>query len=403
MKILHVGPIKRREPASGVAPDAAAEFELMSGLGRDGPSRSILGLARALASAGVDTAVLPTKPFQLAARASLPGVRFLPSYTGRKYNFMIPTERWVNVVEQEFGRPDLVNFHDVYDLFSVALASAIARRGWKYIVTPRGGLRRIAQQRDRYKKQIANPLFFRRYLRRALFIQALADGEAAEVPAFDASLHTVVIPNGIPDECLSYGDLLPVRPRHDDIVVGFLGQLFIEIKGIDILLEAVGRFQQEGGRSLRFVLAGPIGRPSDGQWLSRLLARLPDPSRVEVAGPKYGREKWELLQSLDVFVLASRTEGMPVVALEAMGLGKPCIFSRGTNMAGVIEAAGGGWDAGDSAVRLSQCFHEVAGTSREQLQQLGANARACVSRDFRWSRVAQIYLDCVRRAIGAAA
>lgn len=51
------------------------------------------------------------------------GVRFLAPYTGRKYSFFIRSGPWLELIEREFGVPDLVNFHDVYDLFSVALVS----------------------------------------------------------------------------------------------------------------------------------------------------------------------------------------------------------------------------------------------------------------------------------------
>lgn len=398
MKILHVGPLKN---TAAVHCDQGAEFELVGGLGGDGPSRSILGLAVGLATAGVTSGVLSTKPFQVRAGSRLNEVRFLTPYTGRKYDFFIRPDPWLDRIEQEFGRPDLVNFHDVYDLFSVALARGMRRRGWKYIVTPRGGLRRVAQQRDSYKKRIANPLFFRRYLRNAEFIHALAAGEAADVPVFDRRLKTEIVPNGLAEEVLHYHERLAPIARADDepLVVGFLGQIFVEIKGVDILLNAIGRYQRGGGRRLTFVLAGPAGTPDDQATVDRLIAALPDPSKVVLTGPVFGRAKWELLNSFDVFILPSRTEGMPVVGLEAMALGKPCLFSRGSNMAEIISTARGGWDVGDSAERLHERLMEVEQLPRNDLRAIGARARQCVAARFTWPHVVDAYLAVVRRIL----
>lgn len=394
MKILHVGPVKN---SSAVRSDDA-DFEILPGLGVDGPSRSILGLATGLAAAGVETAVLSTKPFQVPGNGLCRGVRFLQPYTGRKYNFFVRSDPWLERIESEFGRPDLVNFHDVYDLFSVALAAGMKKRGWKYIVTPRGGLRRFAQKRDGYKKKIANPLFFRRYLRNALFIHTLAEGEAAEVPLFDPTLKTVIVPNGLPLEFLSFCEKFPksVKKESDELIVGFLGQIFVEIKGIDILFDAVKCLQQRGeGHNLKFILMGPILNTSDREWVGRMISDLPDPSRVVLTGPKFGREKWEVLNFFDVFVLPSRTEGMPVVALEAMAMGKPCLFSEGSNMGGVIERAAGGWRFDGTVDQLTKKLVEISKTPHHKFVELGQNARRCVKDRFTWDVVCRQYIEAV--------
>ncbi len=190
MKILHIGPVKngkQKQPAGSV---------LNQGLGVDGPSHSILGLAKGLAGLGVQTGILSTKPYD--APAELENLMtFLPSYTGRKYHYFMNVKKWTELILERFGKPDLVNFHDVYDLFSVRLASRLKKLGWPYIVTPRGGLRAFAQQKDSYKKKIANPLFFNRYLRNALRIHALAPKEAEDIQRYDPRLKTIIVPNGI--------------------------------------------------------------------------------------------------------------------------------------------------------------------------------------------------------------
>ncbi|MBI2067939.1 MAG: glycosyltransferase [Deltaproteobacteria bacterium] len=398
MKILHIGPVKN----SVAEPDYDPGFDVFPGLGVDGPSRSILGLARALSNAGIETGVLPTKAF--TKPSGLNGsVEFLTPYTGRKHNFFIRAGRWLRQIEAEFGRPDLVNFHDVYDLFSVVLASAMKKEGWSYIVTPRGGLRLFAQRRDSYKKKVANPLFFRRYLRNARFIHALADQEAEEVRLFDRSLKTIVVPNGIPSEFLSFAAKLPGGPsngheKREKRIVGFIGQIFVAIKGIDLMLAAIRKFQTLRN-DLKFVFVGPIPTAMDQHWVQKMRGELPHANDVAFIGPKYGREKWAALNSFDVFALPSRTEGMPVVGLEAMAFGKPCLFSKGSNMAEVIREAEGGWDCGDGAETIYERLLEVARTPDAQLQKYGNNARRYVAEHFTWDKVVRSYIAMAERSL----
>ena len=395
MRILHVGPVKTARP-KGVSASLCGLFD---GLGVDGPSRSILGLAAALAESGVEVGVLPTKPFFESSWLKPDKIKYLEPYSGRKYNPFVGGRRWLRLIEEEFGRPDLVNFHDVYDLFSCGLAAQMYRRNWTYIVTPRGGLRHVAQQRDSFKKKIANPLFFKPYLRHAAIIHALAEGEAEEIREFDPALRTAIAPNGLFAEQIDACAKLPRLKEAGDSrrVVGFLGQMFVHIKGLDLLVAAIGKLQESGvGENLRFVLAGPeSSKAQESRSLRDMVAALPRPSQVEFIGPRYGKDKWITLNNFDVFVLPSRTEGMPVVGLEAMACGRPCLFTKATNMAGVIEAARGGWGCETTVEGIYEGLMEVAEASDEALEALGEGARQYVRQHFTWSVVAERYLEMV--------
>jgi glycosyltransferase involved in cell wall biosynthesis len=89
--------------------------------------------------------------------------------------------------------------------------------------------------------------------------------------------------------------------------VGWVGRLSHE-KGADVLLDALALLDVE---------AVVIG---DGRDASRLRAH---PARVRWAGVVPGAGA--LLSAFDVFVLSSRTEGTPIVLLEAMSAGVPIV------------------------------------------------------------------------------
>jgi glycosyltransferase involved in cell wall biosynthesis len=112
------------------------------------------------------------------------------------------------------------------------------------------------------------------------------------------------------------------------VTVGSFAHMY---KGIDILLRAVARLHERGlPVSLRVIgegrhkaemeaLAGQLGVGASVAFLGQL------PSSEAVRGE---------LDRADLFVMASRTEGLPRSMIEAMARGIPCV---GTHVGGIPE------------------------------------------------------------------
>ncbi|HMF86776.1 MAG TPA: glycosyltransferase [Gemmatimonadaceae bacterium] len=139
-----------------------------------------------------------------------------------------------------------------------------------------------------------------------------------------------VIPNG-------WSDRVPVADRSeargrlnlpmDGVVIGWVGRL-IPIKGADVFLRAV--------RHLDFPLTiSVIGDGSERARLEDLVRAEGLTDRVRFHGtiPEAGR----YLSAFDVFVLSSRSEGIPVTLLEAMAAKVPVVA---TSVGGVPEVVG---------------------------------------------------------------
>lgn len=112
------------------------------------------------------------------------------------------------------------------------------------------------------------------------------------------------------------------------VTVGSLDQPY---KGVDVLLEALG-ICTGNGIEARVVVIG------DGKYRAALetqATRLAVSNRVCFHGHIARREAIrKALDAADLFVLASRTEGLPRAMVEAMARGLPCI---GTNVGGIPE------------------------------------------------------------------
>lgn len=113
--------------------------------------------------------------------------------------------------------------------------------------------------------------------------------------------------------------------------IGFIGSLAQMYKGPDLLLRAAALCRTRG-LNLETTLAG------DGRYKAAMIglaARLGIADATEFAGQlPFGKAILDFLDSIDLFVLPSRAEGLPRALLEAMARGCPCI---GSNAGGIPE------------------------------------------------------------------
>jgi glycosyltransferase involved in cell wall biosynthesis len=168
--------------------------------------------------------------------------------------------------------------------------------------------------------------------RRGLF-RAVAISNAVERRLLDAGVapeRTRVIWSAVDPETLE-----PTRSREavrEDLEAGDAACILtlaalVERKGIDVLLDA---FAQQKQHALLWI-AG------DGQERDALESRaqaLGLDTRVRFLGHR--DDKADLLNACDVFVLASRLEGLGVAALEAMAARRPVVASRVGGLAEVV-------------------------------------------------------------------
>jgi glycosyltransferase involved in cell wall biosynthesis len=223
-----------------------------------------------------------------------------------------------------------------------------------------------------------------RYARLAAAL-APASGAAAQLTGDlgmdPARVH--VVPNGVAVPADPAGPAGRAVPR-----IGALGRLTAQ-KGFDVLLAAVRALAGDG---VPFeVVVGGEGR--DGAALRAAAAGLP------VAFPGFVTDVRGFLAGLDVFCLSSRREAMPLVLLEAMAEGLPCVA---TDVGDVRTAVGG-----DAVVVPPEDAGALAGALRGLLadparrRALGAGARARAVRDLDAGLMARrtaAVLDGVRSA-----
>lgn len=175
------------------------------------------------------------------------------------------------------------------------------------------------------------PRLLRTQARKAMALSYVSDGVLrerypAQVGAFTTSYSSVVL------EEASYQSsprgIESFREPFNCTVVGSLEQPY---KGVDILLHAM-RTLRDGGLDLRLTVIGEGTYRSELESLSNRLGLGDVVSFTGFVGER--KRLMAMLDASDLFVLPSRTEGLPRAMIEAMARGIPCV---GTTVGGIPD------------------------------------------------------------------
>ena len=161
---------------------------------------------------------------------------------------------------------------------------------------------------------------------RVIAVSAALGDRVAEM-GVDRS-HIAVVRNGVDGEAFAIRDMREARARlglpQDRAIVTYVGNLF-HVKGVDVLVEAVGKLGSLGGPPIfvNMVGGGDLAEP-----LKARAEALGVADRIGFAGRVLPTAVPDQMTACDVFCLPSREEGCPNVVLEALASGKPVVASR---------------------------------------------------------------------------
>jgi len=166
--------------------------------------------------------------------------------------------------------------------------------------------------------------------------QGIADYLVSEVGLDPASVRVVV--NGVDTSRFLPGHDLSLRDKlgasRDACVVGSVGRLHPDKDPMN-LLQAIASLDPDVRRGLHILIVGD--GPSRHQVL-RFVEEQSIGESVRFLGERH--DIAELMGAMDVFVLPSRTEGLPVALLEAMSCGLPSVATDVGGVAAVLGDAG---------------------------------------------------------------
>lgn len=182
-----------------------------------------------------------------------------------------------------------------------------------------------------------------------------------------------VVHCGVDDHFLQ-ADPTPVPDNCRLVCVGRL----CEQKGHSRLIEAAGRLR-EAGVEFKLILVGdgPLRRE-----IESLIAEYRLEGKVLITGWKSGEAVAAELLGARALVLPSFAEGLPVVIMEALALGRPVISTYVAGIPELVEPGKCGWLVPAGAIEpLCDAIREALEAPVEQLTQMGREGAARVRRE----------------------
>ncbi len=330
----------------------------------DWPESETADHAQALKSAGVELVAIPINGTWLLGSAARRAVQ---------------------------GRPvDVVHLHNVFSPLNNFIARCLHV---PYVLSPHGGYAGAVLTRHRIRKSVFRQLLELPMLRGAVLVCALTDAESREVRRFGFKGRMAVIPNGVEP---TLGDVdsrvfrLELGLDERSRLVVFVGRLDIYYKRLDDLVHGTA---QAPGWNL--ALIGPAWKDSVAR-LRQMIGHLRLDDRVHLVPPRRGRALQEALAAADLFVLLSRSEGLPMALLEALAHGVPALVSREVERSVGVAAAGAGWVTEPKDLGLS--LGSVAQTDLTDWTRK-RSAAASFAAAFDWADIAARYEGAVTEAI----
>jgi glycosyltransferase involved in cell wall biosynthesis len=295
-----------------------------------GPPRSVLGLSRALARAGVGVEVVTTtangrtelNPSPQSGESENGFVTYrLPLMFPRRFFGATGMGRFLELIVHRF---DVLHIHGLWNIPAWLAAQHARRAGIPYVLSPRGMLEPAALRFRASRKRFAYRAIEKRNLRGASLLHATSQQEAATLTRLFPDRRVVVVRNGVDLPEPAPAGTVRVRLAIESTapLVVFLGRLH-PIKRLDLLLNAFAEVRLRHPSAV-LALAGP-----DELGYARTLAPLAAKAGgVRFLGTLDDDWKHSLLADADALVLCSDSENFGGSVAEALAASTPVVVTR---------------------------------------------------------------------------
>lgn len=193
----------------------------------------------------------------------------------------------------------------------------------------------------------------------------------------------VVVPNGVK---VPMAEPKHVRSRSDKVRIIWVGRMHAD-KDLGTLIAAFNEVHAKARQPVSLLL---VGDGPERERVSRDVRERGLEKDVEFLG--FRDDVSQLMTDSDIFVLSSKTEGMPLVVLEAMAVGIPCVVTDVGGVGDCVDDVVGRIVPAMNPSRLACAVLELV-ESTSLREQLGARGFANVQRKFTLERTAGIYAD----------
>jgi glycosyltransferase involved in cell wall biosynthesis len=261
------------------------------------------------------------------------------------HSMFLGVGRLIRRIRENFAF-DLIDAHFLYpDGFAACLLGRHLH--CPVVLTARGSDVTSYLQMPRIKTLVARPL------QQADRLIAVSNSLRDQMVVHGAIPEKIsVIPNGIDPTLFFRKDPALVRRqlglRDDEKIILTVCSL-VELKGVDLLIEAVARLRANTSWPVRLLV---VGKGPEEDRLGMLIKRLALEDCVRLVGSIANRELVDWYNAADLFFLGSSREGWPNVVCEALACGTPVVATAVNGIPEILDSE----DMGIMVERTPEAF-----------------------------------------------
>jgi glycosyltransferase involved in cell wall biosynthesis len=296
------------------------------------------------------------------------------------------------------GAPDVIHAHNTFHFLNLQ-AGKLAREIQRPVFYhPHGALDPSLMEGfgvKELKKRLYIQLMEVPNLNRADGVFALSDFELSQLREIGVKSPIHVLPNGIESNQVVLDERARnYRPNNNDVVnLLFIGRINPK-KQLELIIQSLHLCP----RNVRLLIAGDTASfPSYYAKLQKLIVNLGLNKRVIWLGFLDEREKVSVLSAADIFIHASKSEGMAMAILEAMSCGLPVVCTPGCYMSSA-STAGALREVPATPSEISGVIRQLLDNSVE-MKILSTNALQYISNNHNWPKIARQAIDIYQAAL----
>lgn len=310
------------------------------------------------------------------------------------------SRKFRSVVLPLVERADIVHLHGLW-MYPPWCAGWLAKKLRKpYVMMPHGFLEPERLKISRWKKRIVGYCIEKPLLRNANGIIATSPSEEDGIRTYGLSNPVYIMPIGIDTTPIDGGE------RNNELLsrlgcdttkkhILYFSRI-TPIKGLNLLAGAWKGVNHEGWQLL---IVGPDDRGYATE-VRRMYATQIAEGSVVLRGPVYGQDKYDLLKSVDAFVLPTKSENWSIAVAEALAARLPVVCTRGAPWQCINEVGAGFWvDISSDGVRTG--LEKLMALEDWQRHDMGVNGRRWVEENLNWNGIAGKMVDYYKQICDA--
>lgn len=291
-------------------------------------------------------------------------------------------------IKDEVRDADIVHLHGLWQWPCWRAAWESQWQKVPFVMQTHGFLEPERLKKSRIKKAIIGQLIERPNLAAASRVIATAESEKDSILRYGVKTPVEVVPIGMDVTQIDAGRRDEELLRRLGVPVGKKVLLYLSrlapIKGLDMLADAWMRLK-EFHKDWHLLIVG-----DDTQGYSSVVkrdyARIVTDGSACLPGPVYGRDKFNLLKSVDGFVLPTRSENFSIAVQEALAAGVPVVCTKGAPWSRIRDV-GAGWWVDVSEAGITEGLRKLMSITDDVRLLMGERGAEFVRSNFRWSEI----------------